>query len=66
MNAIIPTTLIKIGWPQVSGGCPYKVLNSQWVPTRPKTNEQMNKWMCQHYISIIKINMLKNSFDQGT
>ena len=36
MNPIIPTTLIEIGWPQVNGGCPYKVLNSQWVPTKPE------------------------------
>ena len=34
-------TLTEIGRPQVSGGCPYKVLNSQWVPTRP---EAMWKW----------------------
>ena len=37
--------LIEIGWPQVSGGCPYKVVISQWVPTRPEAmtrNEQMN------------------------
>ena len=38
-------TLIEIGIPQISGGCPYKVVNSQWVPTRPEAmtkNEQMN------------------------
>ena len=29
-------TLIEIGRPQISGGCPYKILNSQWVPTRPE------------------------------
>ena len=36
MNPIIPMTLTEIGRPQISGGCPYKVLNSQWVPTRPE------------------------------
>ena len=38
-------TLIEIGIPQISGGCPYKIVNSQWVPTRPEAltkNEQMN------------------------
>ena len=25
-----------IGRPQISRGCPYKVLNSQWVTTRPE------------------------------
>ena len=29
-------TLTEIGRPQVSGGCPYKVVISQWVPTRPE------------------------------
>ena len=33
---IIPMTLTEIGRPQISGGYPYKVLNSQWVPTRPE------------------------------
>ena len=33
---IIPMTLTEIERPQISGGCPYKVLNSQWVPTRPE------------------------------
>ena len=41
-RTITPTTLTEIGWPQVSGGCPYKVVISQWVPTRPEANEQMN------------------------
>ena len=38
-------TSTEIGRPQTSGGCPYKVLNSQWVPTRPEAmtkNDQMN------------------------
>ena len=37
-------TLAEIGWPQISGGCPCKVLNSQWVPTRPETrrDDEMN------------------------
>ena len=38
-------TLTEIGRPQVSGGCPYKVVISQWVPTRPEAktdNERIN------------------------
>ena len=45
---IIPMTLTEIGWPHISGGCPYKVVNSQWVLTRAEAmmrNEQMNE-MC--------------------
>ena len=34
MRTITPTT--EIGWSQVSDGCPYKVVISQWVPTRPE------------------------------
>ena len=44
-------TLTEIERPQISGGCPYKVLNSQWVPTRPEAmmkNDQ--KWTWQRYI----------------
>ena len=41
-------TLIEIGRPQISGGCPYKVLNSQWVPTRPEamnvTTLHLDRW----------------------
>ena len=29
-------TSTEIGRPQISGGCPYKVLNSQLVPARPE------------------------------
>ena len=32
----------EIDRPQISGGCPYKVLNSQWVPARPEVERQ--KW----------------------
>ena len=40
-------TLIEIGWPQVSGGCPYKVVISQWVPTTPEANE-----LNEHYSNV--------------
>ena len=46
-------TLTEIGRPQVSGRCPYKVVNSQWVPTRPEAmtnNEQMNETFTECYI----------------
>ena len=33
-------TLTAIGIPQISGECPYKVLNSQRVPTRREANER--------------------------
>ena len=39
-------TLTEIGRPQICGRCPYKVQNSQWVPTKPQAkmeNEQMNE-----------------------
>ena len=45
-------TLIEIGIPQISDGCPYKVVNSQWVPTSPEAmmkNEQMNETFTEHY-----------------
>ena len=48
-------TLTEIGRPQVSGRCPYKVLNSQLVPTRPEAktkNEQMNEMFTERYINI--------------
>ena len=37
----------EISWPQVSGGCPYKVVISQWVPTRPEANE-----LNEHYSNV--------------
>ena len=48
-------TLTEIGRPQVSGGCPYKVLNSQWVlpDLRQCENEQMNEMFTEHYIDPI-------------
>ena len=42
-----PTTLTEISWPQVSGGFPYKVVISQWVPTRPEVNK-----VNEHYSNI--------------
>ena len=55
---IIPITLTAIGIPQISGGCPYKVLNSQWVPTRPdamlKTkNKQKNVTMLHDHDKLL-------------
>ena len=42
-------TLTEIGRPQISVRCPYKVVISPWVPTRPeaKTRNDQNdqKWM---------------------
>ena len=40
-----PTT--EISWPQVSDWRPYKVVISQWVPTRPEANE-----LNEHYSNI--------------
>ena len=33
-------TLTEIGQPKISGGYPYKVINSQWVPTRPEAMQK--------------------------
>ena len=35
-------TLAEIGRSQISGGCPYEVLNSQCIPTRPEAMNEMN------------------------
>ena len=35
--------LMTIGWPQVSGRCPYKVVISQWVPARPEAKRQWER-----------------------
>ena len=47
---------IEIGIPQISGRCPYKVVNSQWVPTRPQAMQktkilERQKGMWQRYIN---------------
>ena len=51
VNPISTATLTEIDWPQISGGCPYKVVNSQWVPTRPEamTNERNVYWTLHIY-----------------
>ena len=40
---IIPMTLTEIGRPQISGRYPYKVVNSQLVPSRP--GAKWLKWL---------------------
>ena len=54
-------TLIEIGIPQISGGCPYKVVNSQWVPTRPEAmTRKINKWT-KHSLNVTRMPESTNS-----
>ena len=60
-------TLIEIGIPQISGGCPYKVVNSQWLTTRPEAmwktkilERQKGTWQCYMYNMLVCHDGIKN------
>ena len=53
-------TLTEIGRPQISGGYPYKVINSQWVPTRKTemnvaTLHKYPKIRLSSYVNIFRV-----------
>ena len=60
-------TLTEIGRPQISDGCPYKVLNSQWVPTRPAAmrKTKMNVTMLHLFVLCVDTKSFLPDADLG-
>ena len=49
--------LTEIGRPQISGRYPYKVLNSQWVPTKPEAMQKTKIIKRHEHVNVTSLQM---------